>query len=243
MPPIVRQSLHDAVLAQLRKRVVEDYWPAGSVIPEALVCEELDVSRTPVREALKVLAAEGLVELLPRSGARVKLLGPTEVRQLFETIAILEAAAGRAACERASDAEIKAIEALHQELLTAHAVDDRAAYFDANKRIHLAIARASGNEVLANMHQQIMTRMQRVRFACSRKDHEWARSINEHDEIFDALSRRDADRLAELIMAHMEHGWERVRLFVEEEAGQQAFDRRRRREPAPAVNGRVAAKV
>jgi DNA-binding GntR family transcriptional regulator len=237
MAPIVRQSLHDAVLAQLRKRVVEAYWPAGSVIPEALVCQELDVSRTPVREALKVLAAEGLVELLPRSGARVKLLSPTEVRELFETIAILEAAAGRAACERASDAEIESIRALHQELLAAHGADDRAGYFDANKRIHLAIARASGNEVLANMHQQLMTRMQRVRFACSREDNEWARSIHEHDDIFDALSRRDGTRLAELIMLHMDHGWERVSLVVEQEAAQ--FAAGRRVSPSQAFLGRA----
>jgi DNA-binding GntR family transcriptional regulator len=218
MPPIVRQSLHNEVLTHLRKRVVEDYWPAGSVIPEAAVCLELHVSRTPVREALKVLAAEGLVELLPRSGARVKLLGPSEVRQLFETIAVLEAAAGRAACERATEAQIDQIRSLHENLLAAHRSDDRAGYFAANKSIHLAIAGASGNDVLASMHQQLMTRMQRVRFACSREDDEWARSIEEHDEILNALCRRDADRLAELIMLHMERGWQRVRPVVEAES-------------------------
>ena len=110
------QSLHDEILTQLRDHIVEGNLPDGSRVPERQLCEMLGISRTPLREALKVLAAEGLVELLPNRGARVRQLSEQDLAELFDIMGGLEGLAGRLACENISDAEITEIERLHYEM-------------------------------------------------------------------------------------------------------------------------------
>src|SRR3981081_4045014 len=114
------QSLHDETLTRLRDHIVEGNIPDGGRVPERRLCEMLRISRTPLREALKVLAAEGLIELLPNRGARVRRLGEDDLRHLFEVMAGLEALAGRLACERISDAGIAEIERIHYEMYTCY---------------------------------------------------------------------------------------------------------------------------
>src|SRR5437762_11155436 len=109
-------SLHDEILTRLRDHIVEGNIPDGGHVPERQLCEMLGVSRTPLREALKVLASEGLVDLQPNRGARVPTLSEQDIRDLFDLVAGLEAMAGRLACETITDAEIAEIEALHHEL-------------------------------------------------------------------------------------------------------------------------------
>ena len=109
-------SLHDDVLGRLRDFVVEGHLPSGARIPERELCARFAVSRTPLREALKVLAAEGLVELLPNRGARVRAFTEAGIRHLFEVIAGLDFVAGRLACVRISDEDIAAVERLHLDM-------------------------------------------------------------------------------------------------------------------------------
>src|SRR6516225_3036125 len=108
-------SLHDEILNRLRDHIVEGNIPDGGRIPERQLCELLGISRTPLREALKVLAAEGLIELLPNRGARVKQLSERDLAELFDVMAGLESLAGRLACEAITDDEIAEIERLHYE--------------------------------------------------------------------------------------------------------------------------------
>src|SRR5215469_3334869 len=110
------QSLHDEFLNRLRDHIVEGNIPDGGRIPERQLCEMLGISRTPLREALKVLAAEGLIELLPNRGARVRQLSQRDLEELFDVMAGLESLAGRLACEAITDEEITAIEQLHYEM-------------------------------------------------------------------------------------------------------------------------------
>src|SRR5579859_6019449 len=109
-------SLHDEILSRLRDHIVEGNIPDGGRVPERQLCEMLGISRTPLREALKVLAAEGLIELLPNRGARVRQLSERDLAELFDVMGGLEALAGRLACETISDAEIAEIERLHYEM-------------------------------------------------------------------------------------------------------------------------------
>src|ERR1700751_1689030 len=106
------QSLHDETLTRLRDHIVEGHIPDGGRIPERQLCEMLGISRTPLREALKVLAAEGLVELLPNPGARVRPLSERDLAELFDLMGGLEGLAGRLACETITDAEIAEVERL-----------------------------------------------------------------------------------------------------------------------------------
>src|SRR5258706_16148247 len=106
-------SLHGEVLARLRDYLVEGNLADGARVPERQLCEMLGISRTPLREALKVLASEGLVDLLPNRGARVRSLDRTQLRELFDVMGGLEALAGRLACEDITPDEIEATERVH----------------------------------------------------------------------------------------------------------------------------------
>src|SRR5690606_18579497 len=130
---------HEEILASLRHYLIEGSLPDGARIPERLLCETMGVSRTPLREALKVLAAEGLVELLPNRGARVRVYNENDIREMFEVMGGLEAVAGRLACERITDAEISEIEKLHYDMYSSYMRRDLPAYFSLNQQIHQAI--------------------------------------------------------------------------------------------------------
>ena len=131
-----RTSLHGEILARLRDFVVEGNLPAGAHIPERQLCEMFGVSRTPLREALKVLASDGLIELLPNRGARVRVLDEKDICELFDLVAGLESLAGRLACEKITEAEIAEIENLHHEMYTAYLRRDMHGYFQINQKIH-----------------------------------------------------------------------------------------------------------
>src|SRR5579859_3738936 len=109
-------SLHDEILSRLRDHIVEGNIPDGGRVPERQLCEMLGISRTPLRECLKVLAAEGLVELLPNRGARIATLDGDDLLHLFEVIAALEAEGGRLACARITDAELAEVQSLHYRM-------------------------------------------------------------------------------------------------------------------------------
>ena len=118
--PIERQSLHEAVTARLRDMIVEGEYPPGSRLPERVLCETFGISRTPLREALKVLASEGLLELAPHRGARVAGLTAMDVDELFPVMGALEALAGELACARITEMELAEIRALHYQMVLHH---------------------------------------------------------------------------------------------------------------------------
>src|ERR1700760_1301345 len=145
-------SLHDEILTRLRDHIVEGNIPEGARVPERQLCEMLGISRTPLREALKVLAAEGLIELLPNRGARVKQLSERDLAELFDIMGGLEALAGRLACENISDTAIAEIERLHYEMYGFYLHRDMHGYFRVNQLIHQKIVEASRNSALLSAH-------------------------------------------------------------------------------------------
>lgn len=200
-------SLHDAILADLRRFLIEGNLPDGARIPERTLCERMNVSRTPLREALKVLAAEGLVELLPNRGARVRAYDENDVRELFEVMGGLEALAGRLACENITGAEIAQIEALHYELYACYMRRDLPAFSMVNQKLHAAIIAATRNGLLQATYAKFAGQMQRVRYHANREDQKdrWSEAMREHEEILDALQRRDAPALSEVLYRHLQN--------------------------------------
>ena len=152
-------SLHGETLLRLRDYVVEGNIPEGGRVPERQLCEMLGISRTPLREALKVLAAEGLIELLPNRGARVRQLGKRDLEELFDMMAGLEGLAGRLACEAITDEEIVAIERLHYEMYGHYLHRDMHGYFQVNQRIHESILAAARNETLRSAYANLAFRI------------------------------------------------------------------------------------
>ena len=146
---ISRLSLHDQVAARLRTLLVEGRIAAGAKLNERELCEQMHVSRTPLREAIKLLAAEGLVDLLPNRGAVAVKLTETDVFDTFEVLAGLEAMSGELAARRITDAELAEVRALHYEMLACFTRGDLSNYYRVNAAIHAAINAAARNPVLS----------------------------------------------------------------------------------------------
>src|SRR5260370_16532680 len=159
------QSLHDEILTRLRDHIVEGNIPDGGRVPERQLCEMLGISRTPLREALKVLASEGLVELLPNRGARVRQLSERELGELFDVMGGLEGLAGRLACENITDAEIAEIERLHYEMYGFYLHRDMHGYFRVNQLIHQKIVEASRNAALLGAYANFAGRIRTVPYS------------------------------------------------------------------------------
>jgi len=209
--PITRRSLHDAVVTRLRDMIIEAVLAPGTRIHEGRLCDSLRISRTPLREALKVLAAEGLIELMPNRGAVVRKPTPPEVLDTLKVIGALEALAAELACANASDAEIAGVRAIHARMLELYGRRDRLEYFKLNQDIHSTIVRLSANRVLAATHDTLQARIKRVRFIGNERDSQWHDAVAEHEEMIQALCARDAKRLGTVLRLHMENTWKRVR--------------------------------
>jgi DNA-binding GntR family transcriptional regulator len=199
------QSLHDETLTRLRDHIVEGNIPDGGRVPERQLCEMLGISRTPLREALKVLASEGLVELLPNRGARVRQLSEHDLGELFDVMGGLEGLAGRLACENITDAEITEIERLHYEMYGFYLHRDMHGYFRVNQLIHQKIVEASRNAALKSTYANFAGRIRRVRYSANfaRKRERWGEAMREHETILDALRRRAGSELSDILFKHL----------------------------------------
>ncbi|MDU3130055.1 MAG: GntR family transcriptional regulator, partial [Bradyrhizobium sp.] len=214
-------SLHDEILARLRDYIVEGHVPDGGRLSERQLCEMLGVSRTPLREALKVLAAEGLVELLPNRGARVRPLSAADIRELFDLMGGLEGLAGRLACEKMSDEDIKNIEQLHHDMYGFYIRQDMHGYFHVNQLIHRAIVDAAANATLHATYESLAGRIRRVRFSANfaRKRERWSEAMREHEQILDALRRRAGSELSDILFQHLRNkGAAAIAYFAEGQA-------------------------
>lgn len=198
-------SLHEGLLVALRDFIVEGNLADGARVPERALCERFNISRTPLREALKVLAAEGLIELLPNRGARVRELSPEDVRELFDVMGGLEALAGRLACERISEVEFAEIERVHHEMYRFYLRRDMHGYFHCNQVIHQLIVAAAGNATLSATYAGLAGRIRRVRYSANlAKDRDrWGEAMREHEAILDALRRRAGSELSDILFVHL----------------------------------------
>jgi DNA-binding GntR family transcriptional regulator len=201
--PIARRPLHEEAVDRLRDQIVQGRLAPGERLNERLLCAELGISRTPLREAIKLLATEGLVELLPNRGAVVAAVDPERIAEALVVMGALEALAGELACGQASDAAIGAIRTLHDEMLAMHAKGDLAGYFRYNQLIHMSIVEASRNPVLANTYRQLNANVKRARFMANLSRERWDAAVAEHEQIIRALERRDAAALRGLLADHL----------------------------------------
>jgi len=200
---IPRAALHEQVAQRLRQMLVEGRIVPGAKLNERELAELLHVSRTPLREAIKMLAAEGLVELLPNRGAQAVALTEEDILHTFEVMAGLEAQAGELAAQRITDAELAEIRAMHFEMLAAYTRRDLSAYYSLNTRIHRAIAAAAKNPVLAQVYNQVNARLQALRFRSNQDEVKWKHAVEEHEKMIEALAARDGAAMRAVLMSHL----------------------------------------
>jgi DNA-binding GntR family transcriptional regulator len=179
------------VAHRLRQMLVEGRIAPGAKLNERELSEVLNVSRTPLREAIKMLAAEGLVELLPNRGAIAVELTEADVRNTFEVMAGLEAQSGELAAQRITDAELDEIRAMHFEMMAAWTRRDLSNYYRLNALIHGAINAAAKNPVLTATYRQVNARLQALRFRSNQDEGKWKRAVGEHEKMVEALAARD----------------------------------------------------
>ena len=200
---LARQALPHQAAARLRAMLIEGAIAPGAKLNERELCEQLKISRTPLREAIKMLASEGLVELLPNRGAIALSLSEQDVIDTFEVMASLEAQSGELAAARITDAELAEIRALHFEMLAAYTRRDLPRYYALNAQIHACINAAAKNPVLARTYAQLNARLQASRFRSNQDGQKWQRAVNEHERMIDALSRRDGAAMRAVLVEHL----------------------------------------
>lgn len=200
---IPRQSLHDEVVTHLRNMIIEGELPQGERVPERELCEQLDISRTPLREALKVLAAEGMVDLLPNRGARVSKLTLDDLSEIFEVLAVLEALSGELAAVRMSDEEIAEVRALHERMVAHYENRQRLDYFNINEEIHNRIMQGAQSDTLNSIHGSISGRVRHARYMTNLSEKRWKQAVNEHGAMVDALEDRDGEKLFRILRQHL----------------------------------------
>lgn len=211
---VEKATLYDQVLSRLRDLIIEGELKPGDRIDESGLIERLGVSRTPFREALRTLAAEGLIETRPARGSVVRTLDAAEVRSILELLGGLERMAAQWACERATDAQVLALVELHHRMMDFYAVRDRLPYYKLNQDFHTGLVAAAGNPSLAEVHAKLQARIKRFRFVGTRREEYWAAAVEEHGRMVDALARRDGPALGEIMAHHLDRAWERVRDVV-----------------------------
>ncbi|WP_114946714.1 GntR family transcriptional regulator [Microvirga calopogonii] len=202
--------LHDEVVSRVRYMLMEGEIAPGARVPERDLCLTLGISRTPLREALKVLAAEGYVVLLPNRGARAAKLTQKDVQDLFEVCESLEAAAGELACQRITDEQVQRIASLHEEMVGHYRNRDLPQYYRCNRSIHETIVDAAGNAVLASLYESVTSRIRRARFVAPMPPTHWELAVQEHEAILNALQRRDGAGLSHILRRHLRHKREAV---------------------------------
>ncbi|HKX31277.1 MAG TPA: GntR family transcriptional regulator [Blastocatellia bacterium] len=200
---ISRLALHDQVYSRLRAMLVEGQIPPGAKLNERELSELMRVSRTPLREAIKLLAAEGLVDLLPNRGAVAVKLGEADVLNTFEVLAGLEGMSGEFAAQRITDAELREVRALQYEMRACFTRRDLSGYYRLNAEIHTAINNAAKNPVLVNTYRGINARVQSLRFRTNQDEAKWKRAMAEHEQMLEALEARDGKALRTVLVEHL----------------------------------------
>lgn len=209
MTPIVtdlnlhRRYLHDEVADRLRALILSGDLPPRSRVNEIELAERFGISRTPLREAIKILATEGLLELMTNRGARVAVMSEEEIDDMLTVIGGLEAMAGELACKRITDAEIDAIAADHAAMVAYWQVGEEAGYFARNRAIHIAIMTAARNNVLSGVYDNLSGRVARARYVAHKTPQQWSKAIGEHERMLDLLRRREGQKLARLLQEHL----------------------------------------
>ncbi|MEH6628849.1 MAG: GntR family transcriptional regulator [Motiliproteus sp.] len=198
-----RRPLHEDVAEYLRDMITNETLPEGSHIDESALCVNFDISRTPLREALKVLQAEGLVSIEPNRGSHVSITKADELEQLFEVLSGIERLAAELCCQQADANSLKIFSRLQAQMENAFANNDRSKYFSACQSAHQMVIQLAGNKILATTHRLLVSRTRRTRFRAIASKSRWKQSVEEHRALTAALINRDTQQAGRTLANHV----------------------------------------
>ena len=200
---IARSTLPQVAAERLRALIIEGVLGPGARLNERELSEQLGLSRTPLREAFRLLAAEGLLLQLPNRGVQVLALSREDVRHAFEVMASLEGLAGELAATRVTDADLDDLTALQGELEKAHKRRDLPGYYRVNRAIHDRLNLIAANPVLTQTYRTLNARLHALRFRSNLNGAKWDRAVAEHRSMLAALAARDGAGLRDLLVRHL----------------------------------------
>jgi len=199
-------ALYQEVAERLRQRIFSHELPPGTWVDEQALAEHYGISRTPLREALKVLASEGLVTLKPRRGCYVTEISERDLDEVFAVMSMLEGECAAAAARTADAAALQRLQEVHAELEAAAAAGDINRFFEANQAFHLALQQIADNRWLLQVIEDLRKVIKLSRHHSLFSEGRLAQSLAEHRDILQALLARDAARAETLMRAHILSG-------------------------------------
>jgi DNA-binding GntR family transcriptional regulator len=216
-------TLRERVYAHLKEEILDNRIAPGSVLQEVPLAASLGVSRGPIREALGILAAEGLITMTPRRGAVVTALTKRDFLEAYQVREVLEALAVRLAVPRMSADQVDALEGPIEEMRRSSARADLVGFFEANTAFHEAFVVASGNSKLIEHYRRLIGQMGPYRRPSALLRGSLDRSIAEHQAILDAARKGDSDRAVELVVDHIRVPQRRLDSLSDEEFGEESL--------------------
>jgi DNA-binding GntR family transcriptional regulator len=212
---IPRKSLHNELVTLLRNMIIQGELSPGSRIPELRLCDNFGVSRTPLREALKVLSVEGLVCLLPNKGARVIHVTRKEIEEILPILGMLSALAGELACTNIRADELARIRCMHMQMIEHFRSGNQDSYSEINRAIHDAIFEIARNKALSDTYNMVQTRLRSIFFVTPKVPPQWADAVADHEEMMLALEDKDGARFAEIARRHLCHKADAMRIALD----------------------------
>ena len=201
---IVRAPLHVQVAERLRVLIDSGELAPGTRLNEIELCNTMGVSRTPLREAIRSLATEGLIELQPNRGAIVSIVSQEDVTEILPIMASLEGLGGRLAAMHMDQSKIAQVRKIHDQMIAHYKNNEVAEYFQTNRLIHELITEGSGNQTLVDTINSLSAKVRRARFTAQMTKESWAKAVSEHEEMIAALEAQDPDRLEAILVQHVE---------------------------------------
>lgn len=208
--------LADWVTASLREAILKGYFEPGEKLDQDLIAQELEVSRTPVRESLKVLESEGFVEIRPHRGAFIATISRQDIYEICEIRALLESQAVRQVTPLIPESTLDEMERSLNETRARFEVGDIAGHFESDVYFHETIASLAENKLLREMLGSLTNRIARLRqFAQRQPGDHLVESFKEHRAILQAMRRRDPEAAAEAMRTHLENSALRLQEFAD----------------------------
>jgi len=205
-----RTGLHTEAAGRIRKLIVRGDLMPGAQLNELALSEDLGVSRTPLREALKLLATEGLVELRRNRSPVVTSLSRAELDELFEVVSGIERLAAELAAAKMDARDIRKLRVLQKVMEHHHQAGHLRAYFEVNQQVHLFIVESARNSVLKSTHETLMARVERARFLALASRTRWNQSVDEHRQILRAFEQQNGAEAGQLLERHVKRTGEAV---------------------------------
>ena len=219
LDPVEHLTLPQSVAAQIRELIVTLVLPPGAKLEERALCERLGVSRTPFREAMRVLEGEGLVVVTPRRGFRVSTVTLRDLEETFPILGTLEGLAAELAARRLNTHGLEVLRMLQDAMARAHERGDLDEYFRLNEQIHRMIRRESDNETLLGMLESFSTRIRRARYMANTRPERWAAAVEEHEALLQAFEARDVPRVGRLMRRHLANKHKAIIAALHESGG------------------------